>query len=45
MTSDFMAFLLYFKQGMVEAHHSHPCLKSTNGDFSVDFWDVQWFIW
>ena len=27
-----------------ETRPSHPCLKSTNGDFSIVFWDVQWFI-
>ena len=32
-------------KGWYETHHSHLCLKSTNGGFSVGFWDIQWVIW
>ena len=27
-----------------ETRPSHLCLKSTNEDFSVGFWDMKWFI-
>ena len=28
-----------------ETHYSHPGMKSTNGDFSVGFLNMQRFIW